>query len=72
MGSAAVVIMLGNHAKKGAFEEAEAEYNSSAAEYNKTKNAFSLQLLNTAQKLLKYKKASGELISLDTTSAFSK
>jgi outer membrane protein TolC len=134
-GSAGVIIMLGNHAKKGAFEEAEAEYNSSAAEYNKAKNALSLQLLNAAQKLsaykaqvddadrilslqknlyeneqqrfraglitvnnlldqdqkyllavssycqvfinymnaiLEYKKASGELISLDTTSAFSK
>jgi|GEM_PF-3253950 len=53
--------MLGNHGKKGAFEEAEALYNSSAAEYNKAKNA-----------ILEYKKASGELISLDTTSAFSK
>ena len=42
-------------------QEAEAPCNSSAAEYNKAKNA-----------ILEYKKASGELISLDTTSAFSK
>ena len=132
-GSASVSIMLGNRGKKGAVEEAEAEYNSSAAEYNKAKNALALQILNAAQKLttckaqvddadkilnlqknlyeneqqrfraglitvnnlidqdqkyllavssycqvfinymnaiLEYKKASGELISLDTTSAF--
>ena len=132
-GSASVSIMLGNRAKKGAVEEAEAEYNSSVNEYNKAKNALSLQILTAAQKLatcksqvddadkilnlqktlyeneqqrfraglitvnnlieqdqkyllavssycqvfinymnaiLEYKKASGELISLDTTTAF--
>lgn len=54
-GSASVSIMLGNHGKKGAFEEVEAEYNSSVADYNKAKNALALQVLNAGKKLATYK-----------------
>ncbi len=54
-GAASVSIMLGNRTKKGALEQAEAEYNSSVSEYNKAKNALALQTQNAAQKLLTYK-----------------
>ena len=54
-GAASVSIMLGNRTKKGSYEQAEAEYNSSVSEYNKAKNALALQTQNAAQKLLTYK-----------------
>ena len=54
-GAASVSIMLGNRTKKGSYEQAEAEYNSSVSEYNKAKNALALQAQNAAQKLLTYK-----------------
>ena len=38
-----------NRTKKGALEQAEAEYNSSVSEYNKAKNALALQTQNAAQ-----------------------
>lgn len=54
-GAASVSIMLGNRAKKGSYEQAEAEYNSALNEYNKAKNALALQVQNAAQRLLTFK-----------------
>lgn len=46
---------LGNNEKKGARDQAEAEYNSIINEYNKLKNTLSLQVTNATEKLGTYK-----------------
>ncbi|EID85198.1 Outer membrane protein [Treponema sp. JC4] len=54
-GAVSVSAKLGNHSKKGAYEQAESEYNSYNEDYKKIKNTLLLQLQNCVQKLATYK-----------------
>lgn len=54
-GELSVSTRLGNHTKKGAEEEAFAEYETRLADYNKAKNSLVMQIRNSAEKLEIYK-----------------
>ena len=54
-GAISVSAKLGNNAKKGAYEQAESDYNSCKEDYKKIKNTLLLQLQNCVQKLATYK-----------------
>lgn len=54
-GSLSVSAKLGNHAKKGANEQAQSEYETALTDYNKAKNTLVLQIKNSAEKLSVYK-----------------
>ena len=54
-GAVSVSAKLGNHSKKGAYEQAESDYNSCKEDYRKIKNTLLLQIQNAVQKLSTYK-----------------
>ena len=54
-GTLSVSAKLGNNAKKGVYEQAQAEYEMALTDYNKVKNTMVLQIQNAAEKLEIYK-----------------
>ena len=54
-GAISVSAKIGNNAKTGAWEQAEAEYNQSLTDYNKAKNTLVLQINNATDKLNIYR-----------------
>ncbi len=54
-GAVGVSAKIGNNEKKGAFDQAQAEYDKALIEYNKAKNTLALQIQSAAEKLAIYK-----------------